>query len=624
MPIRRLPPQLVNQIAAGEVVERPASVMKELLENALDAGASKIEIEVEKGGVGRIRIRDDGKGIPKEELPLALSRHATSKIASLEELEAVASLGFRGEALPAIASVSRFCLTACTAEEGRGWKLCGDGRELEDEPTPAPHPQGTTVEMRDLFFNTPARRKFLRTEKTEFGHLEAVVRKIALSRFDVEFQLRHNAKTVFHLRAANDRAARVKRVEGLLGKEFVENALAMEFEAMDLRLWGWIGRPTFSRGQPNLQYFFLNGRMVRDKLVTHALRQAYQDVLYHGRHPAYALFLEMDPRLVDVNAHPAKAEVRFRDSHLIHDFLSRSVKRALAEDRPEGAPPVREGAEAMAESAEPMGGASPSGGGYAPRPSASFGGGGGGGGGGGFRYQQRNLGLSSRPSHGVAEEMGAYAALHPRGDASPSPVLPEEAAGEAPPLGFAVGQLHGIYILAESVEGMVVVDMHAAHERITYERLKQAIDGEGVRAQPLLVPVTLNVSTQETAAAEEHAAMFKTLGIEVNVLGPESLAVRSVPVLLGGADAAELVRDVLADLMAVGTSSRIEEARNAVLATAACHGSVRANRKLTIPEMNALLRDIERTERSGQCNHGRPTWTRLSMDELDKLFMRGQ
>ena len=615
MPIRRLLPQLVNQIAAGEVVERPASVMKELLENALDAGASKIEIEVEKGGIGRIRIRDDGKGIPKEELPLALSRHATSKIASLEELEAVSSLGFRGEALPAIASVSRFCLTARTAEEGGGWKLCGDGRELESEPTPAPHPPGTTVEMRDLFFNTPARRKFLRTEKTEFGHLEAVVRKIALSRFDVEFLLRHNGKNVFHLRAAKDDAARLKRVEGLIGKEFVENALAMEFEAMGLRLWGWVGRPTFSRGQPNLQYFFLNGRMVRDKLVTHALRQAYQDVLYHGRHPAYALFLEMDPKLVDVNAHPAKAEVRFRDSHLVHDFLSRSVKRALAEDRPEGMPetaPVEMGVP------EPMPAV---GGGYAPRPSAASGGGGGGG---GFQYQQRNLGLTSRPSHGVAEEMGAYAALHPRGEATTMPEMPAEEEGEAPPLGFAVGQLHGIYILAESAEGMIVVDMHAAHERITYERLKRAIDGEGVRSQPLLVPVTVNVSAQEAAAAEEHAGMFQELGIEVNALGPDSLAVRSVPVMLGGADAAQLVRDVLADLVAVGTSSRVEEARNAVLATAACHGSVRANRKLTIPEMNALLRDIERTERSGQCNHGRPTWTRMTMDELDRLFMRGQ
>ncbi|GAB6043923.1 DNA mismatch repair endonuclease MutL [Endothiovibrio diazotrophicus] len=610
MPIRRLPPQLVNQIAAGEVVERPASVIKELLENALDAGASKIEIEVEKGGIGRIRIRDDGKGIPKEELPLALSRHATSKIASLDDLEAVASLGFRGEALPAIASVSRFCVTSRTPDEEGGWKLCGDGRELESEPAPAPHPPGTTVEMRDLFFNTPARRKFLRSEKTEFGHLEAVVRKIALSRFPVEFLLRHNGRNVFHLRAAMDEAARLKRVEGLLGGEFVANALAMEFAAMGLRLWGWIGRPTFSRGQPNLQYFFLNGRMVRDKLVTHALRQAYQDVLYHGRHPAYALFLEMDPKLVDVNAHPAKAEVRFRDSHLIHDFLSRSVKRALAEDRPETdggeGPALTPSAPAPA----PATSAAP----FSRTASSS---------GGGFPYQQRGLGLSSRPRHGVAEEMGAYAALHPRNEPAPPPESAVEE-GEAPPLGFALGQLHGIYVLAESTEGMVVVDMHAAHERITYERLKRAIDGEGVRAQPLLVPVTVNVSPREAAAAEEHEAMFRELGIEVSALGPDSLAVRSVPAILGEADAAQLVRDVLADLVAVGTSSRVEEARNAVLATAACHGSVRANRRLTIPEMNALLRDIERTERSGQCNHGRPTWTRLTLDELDKLFMRGQ
>lgn len=589
MRIQRLPSQLINQIAAGEVIERPASVVKELLENSLDAGATRIELDVEQGGKRLIRVRDDGQGIAPEELDLALSRHATSKIRSLEDLEQVRSMGFRGEALPSIASVSRLTLTSRTAEDEHGWTVAAEAREPPYEGRPAPHPQGTTVEVHELFFNTPARRKFLRTDKTEFGHVDQVVRRLALSRFDVGVQLRHNRRSIYALAPASGTEARERRLGELLGAAFLEHAVAVDFEAAGLRLWGWIGLPTFSRSQADLQYFFVNGRMVRDRLVAHAVRQSYQDVLYHGRHPAYVLYLELEPRLVDVNAHPAKHEVRFREGRMVHDFVFHTLHDALAQVRPgqhRAAPVIERSTERSATLA------------VAPQG------------------RQRPMALS------VEEQAVAYGALHDAaGSQGPAP---GEEPAETPPLGFALAQLHGLYILAQNADGLVIVDMHAAHERITYERLKSAHNAAGVHGQPLLVPESLHVSPPEADAAEAHRATFDQLGFEVDRTGPETLVVRRVPSTLRDADVAALVRDVLADLMAHGTTERVHQAVNDVLSTMACHGSVRANRRLTIAEMNALLRDMERTERSGQCNHGRPTWRQLGIEELDRLFMRGR
>jgi DNA mismatch repair protein MutL len=596
--IQTLPPQLINQIAAGEVVERPASVVKELLENSLDAGARRIEVDVEQGGKLLIRVRDDGAGIHREDLGLALRRHATSKIGTLEDLERVTSMGFRGEALPSIASVARLSLVSRTGGEGEAWKVQGDGREGDVTMQPAAHPPGTTVEVRDLFYNTPARRKFLRTDKTEFGHVDATVRRLAMSRFDVAFTLRHNRRAVCNLSPAVEAPARDRRIAELCGNEFLQQAVRLDYEAAGLRLWGWIGLPTFSRSQQDMQYFFVNGRMVRDRLVSHAVRQGYQDVLYHGRHPAYVLYLELAPELVDVNAHPAKYEVRFRQGRMVHDFLFRTVHDALAEVRPgahQPAPLVPDASSALGP--DSVREARESGAGRTP--------------------QQDAMALS------VAEQVAAYGALH----GAPAPRNTDTApaqTGEVPPLGYAVGQLHGIYILAQNADGLVVVDMHAAHERVTYERLKRALEGDGIRAQPLLVPESLHVSAREAEAAEASAETFAELGFEVDRQGPETLLVRQVPGLLRQADVPRLVRDVLSDLIAHGSSRRLRDALNEVLSTMACHGSVRANRQLTLPEMNALLRDMERTERSGQCNHGRPTWRLLRVTDLDRLFMRGQ
>ncbi len=590
MPIRPLPPQLVNQIAAGEVVERPSSVVKELLENSLDAGARRVEIEVEEGGRRLIRVRDDGMGIPRAELALALSRHATSKLSSLEELECIASLGFRGEALPSIASVSRLTLQSRTAADDTGWSVQGDGSDQCPEPAPVAHAVGTTVEVRDLFFNTPARRKFLRTETTEYRHFEDVVRRIALSRFSVELVLRRNQKAVLHLPAAARLEEQERRVAELCGKPFMEQALHVEHEAAGLRIEGWIGLPTFSRSQPDLQYFFVNGRMVRDKLIAHAVRQAYQDVLYHGRHPAFVLYLSLDPAGVDVNAHPTKHEVRFRDSRLVHDFLFRSLHQVLAGVRPGVVSDFPPGGQPTA----------------APAAFASM-------------SAQQPMPLQ------VREELAIYDRLHgsrmPQGGTAP---LPEQDPGAPPPLGYALAQLHGIYILAQNQDGLVLVDMHAAHERITYERLKAAQAGQGIRSQPLLVPVSLAVSRREADLAEQHREELASLGVELDRQGPETLVVRQVPSLLIRGDAEALVRDLLADLEGQGSSTRLQEAMNEVLSTMACHGSVRANRQLELAEMNALLRDMERTERSGQCNHGRPTWVRIGLEELDRLFLRGR
>ncbi|MDH3978961.1 MAG: DNA mismatch repair endonuclease MutL [Gammaproteobacteria bacterium] len=589
MPIQVLPSRLVNQIAAGEVIERPASVVKELLENSLDAGARSIEVDIGQGGRQRIRVRDDGCGIDKDELSLALSRHATSKISSLEDLESIGSLGFRGEALPSIASVSRLRLSACVPSSDAGWSVQGDGSDRQLTPEPAAHPVGATVDVQDLFFNTPARRKFMRTEATEFKHIENVVRRIALSCFPVAIRLQHNQRTVFQLAAAQTREQQERRVADLCGKAFMEQALYIEHAAAGLTLRGWVAMPTFSRSQPDLQYFYVNNRMVRDKLVTHAVRQAYQDVLFHGRHPAYVLFLELDAATVDVNAHPTKYEVRFRDSRLVHDYLFRTLHEALAETRPSAAQPAPQPArplEALKVSADS--GAMPA---------------------------QSGMQL------GVSEQLQRYAALHPP---QSSPATEMAADTESFPLGFALAQLHGVFVLAQNTDGLVLVDMHAAHERITYEQLKQAQAGEGIRSQPLLVPLALDVSASEAELAEAQQDWFAGLGFDIDRQGREQVVVRAVPALLHEADMGSLVRDVLADLQEHGSSQRVQESINALFSTMACHGSVRANRRLTIDEMNALLRDMERTERSGQCNHGRPTWVQISLPELDKLFLRGQ
>lgn len=606
--IQLLSPRLANQIAAGEVVERPASVIKELLENSLDAGAGRIDIDIEQGGVKLLRVRDDGRGIVSDDLPLALSRHATSKIRDLDDLERVATLGFRGEALASVSSVSRLTLTSCAEGADQAWQVETEGREMAPRVQPAAHPRGTTVEVRDLFFNTPARRKFLRAEKTEFSHLEEVVKRLALSRFDVSFNLRHNGRSVLGLRPAHTEQEARRRVGSVCGPAFVEQSLIIDSERTGLRLWGWVGLPTFSRSQADLQYFFVNGRMIKDKLVAHAVRQAYRDVLFNGRHPTFVLYLEVDPAVVDVNVHPTKHEVRFRDGRMVHDFLFSTLYRALAEQRPGEQSPELPAADEPSTRPEPstIGVFSGQASMVLNEPRAAW---------------NPAPGRQGEVSGGFAAVAPAYQSLY---GAEPAAAMPAEEPGAVPPLGYAIAQLHGVYILAENAQGLVVVDMHAAHERITYERLKLAMDQEGLRSQPLLVPETIALSQREVDCAEEHAASFARLGFAVQRLGPESLAIREVPSLLRQADAAQLVRDVLADLMEYGTSDRIQAHLNELLGTMACHGAIRANRRLTLAEMNGLLRDMEQTERSGQCNHGRPTWTQMSMTELDKLFLRGR
>ena len=593
--IQRLSPRLSNQIAAGEVVERPASVIKELVENAIDAGATTIEIDIERGGSKLMRVRDNGCGIEQQDLPLALSRHATSKITVLDDLEAVATLGFRGEALASIASVSRLCLSSNSTTDGKGWQVRAEGRDMQAETSPCAHMQGTTVEVQDLFFNTPARRKFLRTENTEYNRIDDVVKKLALAKPKITFQLKHNGRVVHQFRAANTKAEQERRVAQICGPAFMQNALAIESERNGVALWGWVALPAFSRSQADLQYFYVNGRNIRDKVVAHAVRQAYADVLYHGRHPAFVLHLEIDAATVDVNVHPTKHEVRFRDSRLVHDFLYRTLHHALADVRP---------GEAKVETSEPF------------VPSAST------------IQQQRPinfLGNAPTPSiNQVREEMAAYQTLHQPLTEDTDNFAALENQREIPPLGFAIAQLKGIYILAENAQGLIVVDMHAAHERITYEHMKQSMAESGINSQPLLVPTSIAVSQKEADCAEEHLATFTTLGFELQRAGPETLLIRQIPSLLNRDNVEQLVRDVLADIVEHGSSERIKEHMNDILGDMACHCSVRANRKLTVPEMNALLRDMEATERSGQCNHGRPTWTVLSLQELDKLFLRGR
>lgn len=627
-PIRPLPEILINQIAAGEVVERPASVVKELVENAIDAGASRVDIDLEEGGVRLIRIRDNGSGIAPEQLPLAVSRHATSKIADLDDLESVATLGFRGEALPSIASVSRFTLASRRAHDEHGSALQIEGGKI-GEVTPRAHAPGTTVEVRELFYNVPARRKFLRAERTELGHIEEWLRSLALARPDVELRVSHNGKASRRYKPGDLYSD--ARLAETLGEDFANQAVRVDHSGAGLRLHGWIAQPHYSRASADQQYLYVNGRSVRDRSVAHAVKMAYGDVLYHGRQPAYVLFLELDPTRVDVNVHPAKHEVRFRDSRLVHDFVYRTLKDALADTRAGmsaqeigagAAQPVDATAMPMASSA------GASGFGLVRGPAPGAGSGGGGGGFSGWRPQQP-LGLQ------VADAPAAYAALYAapagaeRGAALPPmptenglPVTSADAG--VPPLGYAIAQLHGIYILAENAEGLIVVDMHAAHERIGYERLKNAHDGIGLQSQPLLVPITLAVGEREADTAESEAETLAALGFEVTRAGPGSLHVRSIPALLAHAEPEGLLRDVLTDLREHGQSRRVASARDELLSTMACHGAVRANRRLTLPEMNALLRDMEITERSGQCNHGRPTWARFSLAEIDRWFLRGR
>nr|BFD39312.1 DNA mismatch repair endonuclease MutL [Pseudomonas sp. FFPRI_1] len=626
--IELLSPRLANQIAAGEVVERPASVIKELLENSLDSGAKRIDVDVEQAGVKLLRVRDDGSGISSDDLPLALARHATSKIRDLEDLERVMSLGFRGEALASISSVARLTLTSRTRDAEQAWQVETEGRDMAPRVQPAAHPVGTSVEVRDLFFNTPARRKFLKAEKTEFDHLQEVIKRLALARFDVAFHLRHNGKSILSLHEAKDDAARARRVAAICGSGFLEQALPIEVERNGLHLWGWVGLPTFSRSQADLQYFYVNGRAVRDKLVAHAVRQAYRDVLFNGRHPTFVLFFEVDPSVVDVNVHPTKHEVRFRDGRMVHDFLYGTLHRALGDVRPE---------DQLAAPAAVAGIVRPTGieaGEFGPQgemrlaanlaleqpqsqPSFSAPGSGAGS---GYQYQYTPR---PQPVLPAAEAQGAYREFFAPLPGAATAALPE-GQEDIPPLGYALAQLKGIYILAENAHGLVLVDMHAAHERIMYERLKVAMASEGLSGQPLLVPESIAVSQREADCAEEHASWFQRLGFELQRLGPESLAIRQIPALLKQAEANRLVHDVLADLMEYGTSDRIQAHLNELLGTMACHGAIRANRRLALPEMNGLLRDMENTERSGQCNHGRPTWTQMGLDDLDKLFLRGR
>lgn len=612
--IHELSPRLANQIAAGEVVERPASVLKELLENALDAGAKNVTVDLEQGGVKLIRVRDDGEGIHKDDLALALSRHATSKILELEDLEAVATMGFRGEALASIGSVSRLTLTSKRRGEEEAWQVFAEGRNQGCSISPAAHTGGTTVEMRDLFYNTPARRKFLKAEKTELGHLEEVLKRQALAAFDTGFTLSHNQRILHQLRPASSVQDKERRVGAICGKPFLESAVTIDVEASGLKLYGWVGLPTFSRSQADLQYFFVNGRVIRDKLVAHAVRQAYKDVLYHGRHPAFLLYLELDPATVDVNVHPTKHEVRFRDSRMVHDFIFRSLHRALADVRPDQVQ-KQDHAEAVfcedQEERPPSAQLSPVYQYSAPLPMASA----------PHRPTWERQTGGSFPSEApsgfeVREQLRALEQLA-------RPKQPGQTEEEHP-LGYALAQLHGTYILSQAKDGLILVDMHAAHERITYERMKADYRKQRLISQPLLVPLSLSVSSREAACAEQHAETLESLGVYIQRMGPEVIVIREVPSLLYNGNIEQLIRDLISDLLEFGQSARIEDQMNEMMATMACHGSVRANRMLNISEMNQLLRDMEVTERSGQCNHGRPTWTMLTMKELDKLFLRGR
>ncbi|MDD9812117.1 MAG: DNA mismatch repair endonuclease MutL [Gammaproteobacteria bacterium] len=644
-PIVQLDDKLINQIAAGEVIERPASLLKEALENSVDAGATRIVIHAERGGFKRVAVQDDGCGIPRAQMRLALSRHATSKLTRFDDLFEVGTLGFRGEALAGIAAVSRLALTARAADAESAYRITCDGGGTVSAPAPVAHPPGTTLEVTDLFYNTPARRKFLRTEKTELKHLDEVARRVALSHFDIDIRFIHDGREVFHAPPAGNAAERQTRIAGLCGAPFAKQSVyfeaggggdskghdgagageftggAAEFTGGDsdrtvagapapvMQLSGYLGLPTFSRSQRDLQYFFVNGRPVRDHLVAHAARRAYHDVLYHGRHPAFVLFFRIRPQLVDVNVHPAKSEVRFRDSRAVHDHIYRSLHRVIAELSP------GDGRAAAPAPPTPAAALRAAGAGFSGGPGHAS------------TAAQRNIRMR------VAEQLDAYRQLHPPVDgdgfaaggfdAAAAAGADSVADAEIPPLGYALAQLKGVYILAENRDGLILVDMHAAHERITYETLKRRA-AQRAANQPLLVPVCIEVSRAEAAAAEQFGEQFRALGIDIERLGESQLAVRSVPELLARADIEALVRDALSDLIEHGRSRRITDAAHEILSSVACHGAVRANRRLNHAEMNALLRQMEASERAGQCNHGRPTWFSVSLAELDKWFMRGR
>lgn len=599
MSIRRLPENLVNQIAAGEVVERPASVVKEAVENSLDAGARSIRVVLDQGGKRLIRVEDDGRGIAQDQLALALASHATSKINDLDDLEAVATLGFRGEALASIASVSRLTLRSRTEGAAHGWTVTSRGSEVS-APEPAAGGQGTRLDVRDLFYNVPARRKFLRADRTEFNHVDDLVRRLALGNGPVAFELQHNGKVIRSLPPADDEQLMQRRLAAVCGDEFLAHVMPVEARVGPLSLTGWVAEPRYNRAQADRQFFFVNGRMLRDRVIAHAVRQAFRDVLFHGRHPGFVLFLDLPHDEVDVNVHPQKHEVRFRNQRGVHDFIFSSLHRALADTGVgHGAP--RPG---TVPGAEPFSGVGGGSGSFAPVP------------------HQGGLAVASR---GVAEMPAApwRPPVQP-GTISVDGGMAEPDPAEAPPLGYALAQLHGVYILAQNAAGLVLVDMHAAHERITYERLKAAQAAEGIRAQTLLVPVGVTVSEREADLAESHAQRLSGLGFDCDRTGPETLLIRKVPTLLSKADPAALVTDVLSDIATHGDSRRLDSELDEVLSGMACHGSVRANRRLEPAEMNALLRDMEATERSAQCNHGRPTWVQLDMGALDRLFLRGR
>ena len=592
--INLLDQKLANQIAAGEVVERPASIVKELIENSLDARANKITVEVEQGGVKLIRIQDDGSGILKQDLGLALHRHATSKIKKIGDLENINSLGFRGEALASISSVSRVSLLS-KAREGEydaGWQIDVEGNIAHESLVPVSHAVGTTIEVRDLFFNTPARRKFLKKERTEFSKIDEIIKRLALSRFDVHVSLRHNQKIIYNLLPAKSDSEKQRRVGLLCGSKFVENSILIDTDRAGLKLWGWVGLATFSRSQGDLQYFYVNGRSVKDKLVTHAVKQAYRDVLFHGRHPAYVLFLELDPSLVDVNVHPTKHEVRFRDSRFVHDFLFSSLYKSLSEVRPVD----------QLETSKELN-----------QLNSAF-----------DLPQKMNESNDGRFNQSALSLVDGERNFLESSDKSDDFSRAENQRTDVPPLGYAVAQLHGVFILAQNDQGLVIVDTHAAHERITYERMKRALADEGLKTQTLLVPISVALSHTEVDYAEDNKTALLELGLEIERVSDEALVVRKVPALLRDSDIEQLVRDVISDLIKFGTTDLINSKQDDLISTMACHGSVRANRQLTIQEMNALLRDMETTERSGQCNHGRPTWVFKSLAELDKLFLRGR
>jgi DNA mismatch repair protein MutL len=597
--IQLLPDLLINQIAAGEVIERPASALKELMENSLDAGATEIVVQLEAGGVKLLRVRDNGRGIAPQQLPLALMRHATSKIASLDDLQRVASMGFRGEALASMAAVAHVALISRNAEVEHAWKIEAVDGTLS-EAAPAAHAQGTSVEMRELYFNTPARRKFLKSEATEFAYCEETFKRIALSRPDVAFSLQHNARMVWQLPSSNQPSAeaRQQRITSILGKEFAQNAVQIERQAAGLHLYGTVTQPAYSKATRDSQYFFLNGRFIRDKVVAHAIRQAYQDILHHQRHPAFVLFLDMPPELVDVNVHPAKSEVRFRESQSMHQFIFHTLQQALSgpistmgvasSDATTGQNTAWSTAAQGMTMQQPM----PL---NTPAQSLAF-------------YDA----MFNTQERTEAREMGAAYDAIPLSD------------NGIPPLGFALAQLAGIYILAQNQQGMVVVDMHAAHERIVYEKLKVALDGQQIPNQPLLIPVTFQADTLDVATVEEEQDALHTLGFDIAPLSPTTLAVRAMPAMLKQSHAEAAARDVLQELREFGASRALTERRNELLGTLACHSAVRANQELTLIEMNHILREMENTERSGQCNHGRPTWFQMSISDLDKMFMRGK